>query len=69
VHEYWIADWRQRRLDVYRRENAALHLVATLYASDTLESPLLPGFSCPVARLFADLPFSPTRNGADRAEE
>jgi Uma2 family endonuclease len=67
VHEYWIADWQQRRVDVYRRENAALHLVATLYVSDTLESPLLPGFSCPVARLFADLPHGPAWNGSDRA--
>jgi hypothetical protein len=29
-----------------------LRLVATLFADDVLTSPLLPGFSCPVAQLF-----------------
>ncbi|MBC8076740.1 MAG: Uma2 family endonuclease [Chloroflexales bacterium] len=52
VQEYWIADWRARRLEVYRRERATLRLVATLLAADELTSPLLPGFACPVARLF-----------------
>jgi hypothetical protein len=37
---------------MYRREDLALHLVATLHPTDTLTSPLLPGFSCQVATLF-----------------
>lgn len=53
VQEYWIVDWRLQQIEVYRREKAALGLVATLFASDQLTSPLLPGFVCPVARLFA----------------
>lgn len=53
VQEYWIVDWRTRQAEVYRREQAVLRLAATLYAADSLESPLLPGFVCPVARLFA----------------
>lgn len=52
VEEYWIADWRLRKLEVYRRENGRLVLVATLMGDDELSSPLLPGFSCIVARFF-----------------
>jgi Uma2 family endonuclease len=52
VDEYWIPDWRTQTVRVYRRAGAALELVATLGATDTLSSPLLPGFSTPVAFLF-----------------
>ena len=52
VLEYWIVDWRTRQVEVYRREDLALHLVATLHPTDMLTSPLLPGFSCEVATLF-----------------
>jgi Uma2 family endonuclease len=52
VHEYWIVDWRQRQVDVYRREQATLRLVQTLYDQDELRSPLLPGFSLPVKQLW-----------------
>ncbi|MFN8472009.1 MAG: Uma2 family endonuclease [Anaerolineae bacterium] len=56
VREYWVIDWRVRRVDVYRRHEAALRQIATLYAEDTLTSPLLPGFASPVAAFFADIP-------------
>jgi Uma2 family endonuclease len=56
VGEYWIVDWQVGQVTVYRRENDALQLEATLYAEDTLASPLLPGFSCRVGELFSDLP-------------
>jgi Uma2 family endonuclease len=52
VREYWIVDPQAQAVEVYRRDNAALKLVATLYAQDELISPLLPGFSCKVSRLF-----------------
>ncbi len=52
VQEYWIADWRLQKLEVYRRENATLKLMVTLLSNDELNSPLLPGFTCPVARFF-----------------
>jgi len=55
VNEYWIVDWQQRKIEVYRRQDLALHLAATLYATDTLTSPLLPGFACPVVTLFDTL--------------
>jgi Uma2 family endonuclease len=52
VQEYWILDWRIQQLEVYRRQNALLHLMATLFATDILTSPLLPGFNCSVAEFF-----------------
>lgn len=56
VEEYWIADWRQHRVEVYRRAGAGLALVAALGPGDTLTSPLLPGFALPLDRLFAGIP-------------
>ncbi len=53
VQEYWIVDWHLQQIEIYRREQAALALVATLLGQDRLASPLLPGFDCPVAPLFA----------------
>ena len=52
VNEYWIVDWRSRSVEVYRRQDAALDLIATLWETDTLETPLLPGFSTLVNTLF-----------------
>jgi len=57
VEEYWIVSWTGQFVEVYRREQAQLQLAATLYAQDKLESPLLPGFSCLISKLFlASLP-------------
>jgi Uma2 family endonuclease len=53
VREYWIVDWRLQQVEVYRREQALLRLAVTLFAEDELATPLLPGFMCPVVRLFA----------------
>jgi Uma2 family endonuclease len=57
VQEYWILDWRTQQLEVYRRQEAFLRLVVTLFAQDTfaqdtLRAPLLPGFSCTVEEFF-----------------
>jgi len=52
VLEYWIVSWRERRIEIYRRMETVLTLVSTLYETDTLQSPLLPGFICPVSKLF-----------------
>ena len=56
VSEYWIVNWMARHVEVYRREQAQLHLAATLLEPDTLTSPLLPGFSCHLADLFKGMP-------------
>jgi Uma2 family endonuclease len=52
VEEYWIVDWQQRRIDVFRRVEQALQLAATVGANDVLESSLLPGFSVQVRSCF-----------------
>ncbi|MBI3977443.1 MAG: Uma2 family endonuclease [Chloroflexi bacterium] len=56
VREYWIVDWRDRTIQLYRREQAALQLVGTLTADDTVTSPLLPGFAARVRDLCAAPP-------------
>lgn len=56
VREYWIVSWQERTIEVYRRQELGLRLAATLVAEDTLESPILPGFSLPLRKLFADIP-------------
>ncbi len=52
VQEYWVVDWQQRQVEVYRRDNGELVFVKILQSEDTLDSPLLPNFSCQVKRLF-----------------
>jgi Uma2 family endonuclease len=56
VDAYWIIDWRTRNVDVFRRTGEALQLASSLRAGDVLTSPILPGFSVEVDRLFSDLP-------------
>ncbi|TAK20819.1 MAG: Uma2 family endonuclease [Chloroflexota bacterium] len=53
VREYWIIDGPNRRVEIYRRENLALVLAATLDEPDTLTSPLMPGFVLTLDVLFA----------------
>ncbi|WGV23188.1 Uma2 family endonuclease [Halotia branconii] len=52
VKEYWIVDWRKQQVEVYRREQTILKLVATLFKDDQLSSPILPEFNCAIAPLF-----------------
>ncbi|MBW4642328.1 MAG: Uma2 family endonuclease [Goleter apudmare HA4340-LM2] len=52
VQEYWICDYTQKQVEVYRREQALLKLAATLFSEDELTSPLLPSFKCVVSKLF-----------------
>jgi Uma2 family endonuclease len=52
IQEYWIVDWRLQQVEVYRRENTQLQLIATLLGADQIDSPLLPGFHCQVACFF-----------------
>ncbi len=56
ANEYWIVDWRRRRLEIFRREDARLVLSATLSEFDTLTTPLFSTSGCPVADLFAGIP-------------
>ncbi|MGE3912210.1 MAG: Uma2 family endonuclease [Chloroflexota bacterium] len=52
VSEYWIVDVQLRMVQVYRRQNTALDLVATLTNTDMLTSVMLPGFGLPVRDLW-----------------
>lgn len=53
VREYWIVDWRIRQIEVFRRVEGRLGLVATLRETDELVSPMLPGFAASVSALVA----------------
>lgn len=55
VLEYWIVSWQERRIEVYRREDAILKLASTLYEDDALQSPHLLEFSCPIRKVFAQI--------------
>ncbi|MDJ1172585.1 Uma2 family endonuclease [Roseofilum capinflatum] len=46
VQEYWIVNYQQREIEIYRRNQGSLEKVATLFEQDTLTSPLLPEFEC-----------------------
>ncbi|MEL7143983.1 MAG: Uma2 family endonuclease [Cyanobacteria bacterium J06643_4] len=52
VQEYWIVNWRLKEIEIYRRDSGLLKRAATLLASDTLTSPLLPEFECELSSVF-----------------
>jgi Uma2 family endonuclease len=52
VLEYWIVDFWFKEITVYRRKGKGLRLLETLHSTDTLTSPLLPGFKLPVKSVF-----------------
>jgi len=45
----WIIDPKTRSVEVWE---SATGPICTLLESDSLETPLLPGFNCPIAKLF-----------------
>ena len=63
--EYWIIDWPQHTVDVYRRDAEVLLATATLRPGDTLSSPLLPDFELPIDRLFTVVPFCAAADADD----
>jgi Uma2 family endonuclease len=52
VREYWIVDWCEHLVEIYRRDSGGLQLVTTLRDGDDITSPLFPGFACPVSSLW-----------------
>ncbi len=52
VREYWIVDVQTSAVEIYRPHESNLNLIATLGGDDEITTPLLPGFSCKVARVF-----------------
>ena len=55
VSEYWIVDWRHRGLQAFRQHEGHLVLSATLEGSETLTTPLLPGFTSRIDEFFSGL--------------
>ncbi len=55
VKEYWVVNWRERTIEVYRHTNGILTLDTTLNEGDTLETPLFPGLRCQVSQLFSSM--------------
>jgi len=52
VKEYWIVDSENRAVEVYRLVNHNLELAATLRNNEEISSPFLPGFICPLTKIF-----------------
>ncbi len=53
VREFWIVDPEEKSVEVLSLEGRAYRPVAFYRGSETLASPLLPGFTLPLAPLFA----------------
>ena len=51
VQEYWLIDPEACSAEIYRRETRGFERVASLESSDSLTTPLLPGFSVPLREL------------------
>ena len=51
VQEYWMIDPEECTAEIYRREAGGFERVASLEGSDSLTTPLLPGFSVSLRKL------------------
>jgi len=55
VQEYWTVDYKTRTVEIYALKQNVLQPVAKLNEKDVLTSTVLPGFTCAVKAIFADL--------------
>ena len=53
VQEYWIVNWQLQTMEIYRRGELQLELIATLLSKDSLQSPILPDFLVPMTKIFS----------------
>jgi len=53
VMEYWIVDWRQAQIEIYRYQEGSLVLARTVSKNDDLTSLTLPNFICALSEIFA----------------
>jgi len=51
VQEYWLIDPEECTAEIYRRTSQGFEHAASLQPSDSLTSPLLPGFIVPLRKL------------------
>jgi Uma2 family endonuclease len=54
IPEYWIVSPGERTVEVFRLQGQQYETAALLEKSDTLQSPLLPGFTCAVKDIFIE---------------
>jgi Uma2 family endonuclease len=54
VPEYWIVSPGERTVEILRLQGQHYETAALLEEGDTLESPLLPGFTCAVKDIFVE---------------
>jgi len=54
IPHYWIVDRERHTVETYELEGDAYRLVARFGRGEALTSPLLPGFSLPLAELFVE---------------
>ncbi len=54
VPEYWIVSPAERTVEILRLQGQPYETAALLEEEDTLQSPLLPGFSCAVKDIFLE---------------
>ena len=54
VLEYWLVNWQEQRVEVYRSNEKKLQLTQILANNDVIQSPYLPGFSCNISQFFDD---------------
>jgi Uma2 family endonuclease len=61
VAEYWVVDPELEAIKIYRRMDAAFQRASelTVEHDDALTTPLLPGFSAPLAGIFASATITP----------
>src|SRR6185436_1340757 len=52
VVEYWIVDSENRAVEVYRLTTQSLEFAVALRDNDEITSPSLPGFACPLSKIF-----------------
>jgi len=50
--EYWIVDWRQQEIEIYRYQEGALGCDRKLSKNDDLTSETLPNFICSLLEIF-----------------
>ncbi len=55
VMEYWIVDPREKAVQIFQHTNGRLLASGYLYAEDKVTTPVLPGFSLDLAKLFEKL--------------
>ncbi|PWT92447.1 MAG: hypothetical protein C5B55_06395 [Blastocatellia bacterium] len=52
MREYWLIDWDQQIVEIYRLQDSSLSLISKLSGNEVVTTPILPGFSCTALQIF-----------------